>query len=184
MSLEEDLMKILPALSLALMLGGCGGGSSPVAPSTPVAPDTPAPPISGSVTNWVVTQRFVSVTGPDNCWVREQRQRLTGAAFPDLPMVVTRSSGTIRLDGSFFQVNYAGTYSGSDVTAVGGAPLEGGGRPCQDGTSFTQMPGVSNLTGSFSADDQRATLTEVNTYRLTSGETVTYTWGWEATRRN
>jgi len=46
------------------------------------------------------------------------------------------------------------------------------------------MPGVSNLTGSFSVDDQRATLIEANTYRLTSGETVTYTWGWEATRRN
>ena len=29
MSVREDLMKILPALSLALMLGGCGGGSSP-----------------------------------------------------------------------------------------------------------------------------------------------------------
>jgi hypothetical protein len=46
------------------------------------------------------------------------------------------------------------------------------------------MPGVSNLTGNLSADDQAATLTEVNTYRLTSGETVTYTWGWEARRRN
>ena len=71
------------------------------------------------MTNWTVTQRFVSVTGPDNCWVREQRQRLTGLVFPDLPMVVTRSNGTIRLDGSFFQVNYAGTFSGGDVTAVG-----------------------------------------------------------------
>ena len=175
-------MKVLiPALSLALMLTGCGGGSSP---SSPVAPSTPAPPTSSSVTNWNVTQRFVSVTGPDNCWVREQRQRLTGLVFPDLPMVVTRSNGAIRIDGSFFQVNYVGTFSGSDFTAVGVAPLEGGGRACQDGTSFTQMPGVSNLTGSFSADDQRATPTEVNTYRLTSGETVTYTWGWEASRRN
>jgi hypothetical protein len=173
---------VIPTLILAVMLAGCGGGSSP---SSPAAPSTPAaPPVSGSVTTWTVTQRFVSVTGPDNCWVREQRQRLTGAVFPDLPMTVTRSNGVIRLDGSFFQVNYAGTFSGSDLTAAGVAPLEGGGRPCQEGTSFTQMPGVSNLTGSFSADDQGATLTEVNTYRLTSGETVTYTWGWEAKRRN
>ena len=111
------------------------------------------------VTNWIVTQRFVSVNGPDNCWVREQRQRLTGAVFADLPMAVTRSNGAIRLDGSFFLVNYRGTYSGTEVTASGVAPLEGGGRRCQDGTSFTQMAGASALSGSFSADDQRATLT-------------------------
>jgi len=175
-------MKLLiPTLMLAVMLGGCGGGSAPSSPTTPTTPTTP--PASGAVTNWNVTQRFVSVTGPDNCWVREQRQRLTGAVFPGLPMTVTRADGVIRLDGSFFQVNYAGTFSGVDLTAAGVAPLTGGGTPCQDGTSFTQAPGVSNLTGTFSADDQRATLTEVNTYRLASGETVIYTWGWEATRR-
>ena len=38
-------------------------------------------------------------------------------------------------------------------------------------TSFTQMAGASALSGSFSAD-QRATLTEVNSYRLTTGELV------------
>jgi len=177
---------VITTLIFAVMLAGCGGGaspSSPAAPSTPV-PATPAPPAgSDSVTSWSVTQRFVSVTGPDNCWVREQRQRLTGALFPGLPMTVTRSNGVIRLDGSFFAVNYVGTFNSSDLTATGVAPLAGGGSPCQDGTSFTQMPGESNLTGSFSADDQSATLTEVNTYRLTSGETVTYTWGWEAKRR-
>ena len=28
------------------------------------------------------------------------------------------------------------------------------------------------------------TATEVNRYELASGGTVTYTWGWQATRRN
>lgn len=163
-------------LALALMLSACGGGSS-----SPTAPSPAAPP---AVTNWIVTQRFVSVSGPDNCWVREQRQRWTGAVFPDLPMTIVRSNGAIRLDGAFFQVNYAGTYGGTAVSASGVAPLEGGGRPCRDGTSFTQRPGVSALAGSFSADDQRATLTEVNSYRLTSGELVVYIWDWQATRRN
>ena len=144
---------------------------------------SPARRLGLPVTNWIVTQRFVSVSGPDNCWVREQRQRLTGVVFADLPMAVTRSNGAIRLDGSFFQVNYRGTYTGTEVTASGVAPLEGGGRRCQDGTSFTQMAGASALSGSFSADDQRATLTEVNSYRLTTGELVTYTWDWQATRR-
>jgi hypothetical protein len=99
-------------------------------------------------------------------------------------MAVTRSAGTIKLEGDFFQVNYAGTTSGSDFSATGAQPLEGGGRPCQDGTSFQQAPGVSSLSGRFSADNQQLTATEVNSYRLTSGEPVTYTWDWQATRRN
>ena len=73
---------------------------------------SPARRLGLPVTNWIVTQRFVSVSGPDNCWVREQRQRLTGVVFADLPMAVTRSNGAIRLDGSFFQVNYRGTLHG------------------------------------------------------------------------
>jgi hypothetical protein len=166
-------------LALALMLTGCGGGSSSPAPSSPTAPS----PQASSPTNWNVTQRFVSIGGPDNCWVREQRQRLTGAVFPQIPMAVTRSDGVIRLESSFFQVNYRGTYTGTELTASGVAPLEGGGRPCQDGTSFPQLAGASALSGSFSADDQQATLTEVNSYPLATGELVTYTWDWQATRR-
>ncbi|MEO5739209.1 MAG: hypothetical protein ABIS29_01260 [Vicinamibacterales bacterium] len=46
------------------------------------------------------------------------------------------------------------------------------------------MPGASSLSGRFSADDRLLTATEVNSYRLTSGETVTYTWEWQATRQN
>lgn len=167
-------------LIVALSLTACGG-SSPSSPTT-IQSSTP-PPASSPVTDWSVTQRFVSVTGPDNCWVREQRERWTGAVFPDIPAVITRSGGSIRLESAYFQVNYAGTLSGSEFSASGGAPLEGGGRPCRDGTSFQQLPGVSNLSGRFSADDQLLTATEVNSYRLASGESVVYTWDWQVTRR-
>jgi len=44
------------------------------------------------------------------------------------------------------------------------------------------MPGVSVLSGQFSADDQLMTATEVNSYPLMSGEVVTYTWEWRAKR--
>jgi hypothetical protein len=173
-------MKIHVSLMIAaLLLTACGNeSSSPTQPSSP-----PAPTPSTDRTTWSVTQRFASVTGPDNCWVREQRQRWTGAVFPNLPMTVVRSGATITLEGSFFQVNYAGTLSGRAFTANGNTPLEGGGTPCQDGTSFVQMPGTSTLTGSFAADDQSLTASEVNAYRLTSGEAVTYTWEWQATRQ-
>ena len=167
----------MTTLAAALILIACGGDSTSPTPSSPTTP-----PVSSSVPDWKVTQSFVSVVGPDNCWVREQAQRLTGAIFTDLPMEITRSGGSVRVEGTFFQTNYVGTVSGNELSASGG-PLEGGGRPCQDGTSFTQMAGVSNLSGRFSADDQLMIATEVNTYLLTSGDRVTYTWAWQA-RRN
>jgi hypothetical protein len=175
-------MKVrIATLAVALMFSACGGGSS--SPTVPAAPNPPAPPTSSTRTEWRVTQRFVSVEGPDNCWVREQRARLTGLVFPDLPMSVSRSQGSITLESGFFQVNYGGTVSGLEFSADGAGPLEGGGMNCQGG-SFQQRPGVSRISGRFTADDQLLTATEVNSYLLTSGEPITYTWDWQATRRN
>jgi hypothetical protein len=175
-------------LAFAVMSFTACGGSPSSSIQSPVAPSpatTAAAAVSSQSTNWTVTQRFVSVTGPDNCWVREQRASLTGVVFPGLDMAVTRAGTAITLQGSFFQVNYTGTFAGRDFSAAGNGPLEvSGGRPCQDGTLFVQRPGVSNLSGRFASDDQTVTATEVNTYLLTSGEAVSYTWDWQATRRN
>jgi len=159
--------------ALALSLWACGASSSPT---------TPSPSIG--TTEWLVTQRFVSVTGPDNCWVRQQRATWAPAVFPDLPMTVTRDARAITVKGDFFQVNYEGVVSGGVFSANGVIPLTGGAGLCRDGTgSFEQLPGVSRLSGQFSGD-QSMTATEVNTYALAAGGTVTYTWGWQATRRN
>jgi hypothetical protein len=100
-------------------------------------------------------------------------------------MKVTRADGSIKLESSFFQVNYTGTFVGSEFSARGAIPLEGGGaHPCPDGTVVQQLPGVSTLSGNFSADDRLLTATEVNSYPLVSGETVTYKWEWQAARTN
>ena len=77
--------------------------------------------------------------------------------------------GAISVEGEFFATNYAGTISGSEFSASGVRPLQGGGRPCQDGTSFQQLAGVSNLSGRFAADDQSLTATEVNPCSLSVG---------------
>lgn len=167
-------------LAAALLFTACGGGSA--SPTAPITPLTPTPSPSGAKSEWAVTQRFVSVDGPDNCWVRSQRAKLTSAVFPNLPMTVTRSGDSITLEGSFFQVNYAGTLSGREFSTTGSKPLEGGGATC-DGITYLQRPGVSKLSGSFSESDQLLTAREVNSYLLTSGEAVTYTWDWQATRK-
>jgi hypothetical protein len=161
-------------LAIALTFAACSRTSSPTSPT---------PATSTTATNWLVTQRFVAVSGPDNCWVREQRARWTGAVFPALPMAVTRTGSSIAIKGEFFQVNYAGTATGSEFSTNGVAPLDASPGRCQDGTAFPQMSGVSQLAGRFSGD-QLFTATEVNTYTLTSGGTVTYTWDWQATRVN
>src|SRR5688572_32247992 len=126
-------------LTVALSLAACGG-SSPNA----LAPPTPTP---SSATNWVVTQRFGSVTGPDNCWVNEQRERWTPAVFSGLPMTVTRTQTSVTLKGDFFQVNFTGTMTGTDFTATGDRALDGGGGVCKNGEGpFPQLAGVSKLT--------------------------------------
>jgi hypothetical protein len=168
-------LKALLGLAIALTFVGCGGSSSPTSATVTSVP--------AGTTNWLVTQRFISVSGPDNCWVREQRARWTGAVFAELPMNVTRTGTSIAVEGDFFQVNYAGTVNGNQLSTTGVKVLEGGGGRCQDGTSFPQMAGISQLSGVFS-DAQTLTATEVNTYPLTSGGTVKYTWGWQATRQN
>lgn len=170
-------------LAVALSLAACGG-SSPGAPApTPNPTLTPTPTPTPSTTNWSVTQRFGSVTGPDNCWVNEQRVRWTPAVFPNLPMTVTRAETSVTFKGDFFQVNFTGTMSGSEFSATGDKPLAAGGGGCQNGTAFPQLAGVSKLTGRFSSDTVM-TASEVNTYPLASGGTVTYTWEWQATRVN
>ena len=152
-------------LAGVLSVAACGGSSSPTSPAA----------TAGS-SNWIVTQRFLSVTGPDNCWVRQQRATWTGAVFPDLPMTITREDRSMAVNGDFFQVNYAGIVSGDAFLADGEIPLEGGGGRCRDGTgAFEQLPGVSRLSGRFSGD-QSLTATEVNTYVLAAGGTVTYRW--------
>jgi hypothetical protein len=166
----------------ATLAVACGGGTS--SPSTPTTPTTPTPPVGSSSTNWWLTQRFASVTGPDNCWIRQQREKLTGVRFSDLDMTVERSGGSITLRSQWF-VEYVGTINGSEFTAQQVKPLEGsGGSLCPDGTNVQQLPGgVSNLSGRFSSDDQLLTANEVNSYRLATGEAVNYTWEWRATRR-
>jgi hypothetical protein len=149
--------------ALALTFAACGGDtSSTTQPSpTPTQPTPSAPSPTGERTEWRVTQSFGSVVGPDNCWVREQRDQWTGAVFSNLETFVTRSGGSITVESPWFQVNYAGTFNGADFSATGMKPLTGGGQPCRDGSFFEQLPGASNLTGHFSADDQQMTAAEV-----------------------
>lgn len=175
-------MRKILLTTAAMLFTACSGSSSPTS-STPTIPTTPAPTTaSPATTNWMVTHRFVSVAGADNCWIQRQRASLTGVVFPNLDMSVTRSSSAFVIASGWFET-YTGTSSGNDFTARQSVPLQGGGFDCA-GTRITQLPGVSNLAGRFASDGQTMSATESNVYPLNTGETVTYTWNWEATRIN
>jgi hypothetical protein len=148
-------------------------------------PNVNAP--TGAVTSWNLTHRFVSVTGPDNCWVREQRERLTTtwAVVPNQPMRVTRENAAIAIDAQFeigTPYTFVGTVNGDEVSATD--DRAGAVGTCSDGSRFEQRPGVASLSGRFSADGRELTATVVNSYQLTSGGEVKYTWNWVATRTN
>lgn len=163
-------------LALVVSLAACGGSS----PSAPTPTPTPTP----TGTQWSVTQSFGSVTGPDNCWVNEQRARWEPAVFSGLPMTVNRAESAITFKGSFFQLNFTGTISGNEFSATGDAPLPAGGGACANAAgNFPQLAGVSKLIGRFSSETEM-TASEVNTYPLAAGGTVVYTWEWKATRVN
>ena len=177
-------MRHILLAACALFFTACGGGSSSPNPATPTTPTpTASSPTSSPTTNWMVTHRFVSVTGADNCWVQRQRDSLTGVVFSDLEMTVTRSSGAITLASPWF-ATYTGTITGDEFTARQRDPLEGlpAGHDCS-GTRIIQHAGVSNLSGRFASDDQTMSGTELNVYPLNTGESVTYNWSWQATRR-
>ena len=94
----------LATFAAVLTVTACGGGGGRSSTSSsPTAPATTPAPAPGPTFDWVVTHRFESVTGPDNCWVREQRERLTGVVFSDLEMSVVRSSGSIRIESPWFR---------------------------------------------------------------------------------
>ena len=73
--------------------------------------------------------------------------------------------------------------AGVDFTARQGPPLGGSRETDCNGTQIFQLSGVSNLSGRFAPDDQTLAATESNVYPLNTGETVTYTWDWQAHRR-
>ena len=176
-------MRYILLATAALFFTACGSGSSSPTPSTPTTPTpttptptTASPTVSSLTTSWTVTHRFASVTGADNCWVRQQRDRLTGVVFSDMDMTVTRSSGAITIESEWF-VTYTGTMTGEEFTARKSRPLEGSGPKDCSGTTIFQQPGVSTLSGRFASDDQTLSGTESNVYPLNTGARPSPTTG-------
>ena len=179
-------MKLLTwTLAATLILAACSSDSRTPMTSAPSAPSPPA----SETESWMFAVRFILVTGPDNCLVRERSIELAGTAFSDVPTSIVRSTSSLTINNSLFAEffgapSFVGTFTGAEFTATA-APL-GSGRTwtCQDGTVLRQQPGTARVTGSFSTDGRQLTATDIHGYPLESGGQVDYTWAWAGTRRN
>jgi hypothetical protein len=78
---------------------------------------------------------------------------------------------------------YAGTAVGKEFTAAR-ATGNGNGRIfCSGGRTFDARSDSSQVSGRFSDDGRTLTATEVGSYHLTSGETLTFESDWTASRQ-
>jgi hypothetical protein len=78
---------------------------------------------------------------------------------------------------------YAGTSVGKGFTAVR-ATGNGDGRIfCSGGQAFGARSDPSQVSGRFSDDGRTLTATEVGSYHLASGETLTFQSDWTASRQ-
>jgi hypothetical protein len=174
------------AVLLILLLTACDK-PSPVAPSSP-PPSAPAP--TGSPTlngeKWDLTTALTSIAGPKEC--------VTAGTY-DPTIDVSHSLLTIERSGDSMHLvttsllspadtyEYTATVSGADFS--GKTILSGdlGYVICrQSGRDYVSR-GEDHLAGRFSADGRTLTADDELVLQLTSGNAVTYHFGWTATKQ-
>ena len=173
------------ALVLAQSVAGCGNNlpELPTAPtSTPVVA-VPVPPPAPSPDRWNLTTTVLSVTGPGLCVANPTA--LIG--FSRQWLMETRRSGesSIRLfiadvqdPGDYYE--FVGTVVADEVAAA--LPPATGTTLC--GGVPVPFSAEERVSGRFSADGATFTGEESDTYRLASGEVITYRYTWRAQRQS
>ncbi len=171
-------------LVFAQGLAGCDS-RSPVPPTALIS--TPSPtdhsPTPGTVggEGWNLTTRFTSVTGPGMC-VSGSYKNIGQSR--DWLMTIQRSGESIDLATSAVSdptevYAFAGTEVADELSATSaiypGATLCGGSR--------FDYRADWRVSGRFSPDGHALTAEEVDSYQLTSGETLVFRYEWSASRQ-
>lgn len=171
--------------SVGLLVAGCGSGSS-VPPTAPTSTASPAPvpprPDPGLVAGerWNLTTTLTSLSGPEVCWA----PRTNIGRSIDWLMAIQRSGQSIHLlydvrNYPSDHVEHVGTVVANDFTAS--SESWPGSFMCGEARSDYRFE--ANVSGRFSADGRTLTAAEVWSYRLTSGETVSFHFDWNATKQ-
>jgi hypothetical protein len=181
------------ALCVVLLLisaSACSGGNSTTTSPSPMptAIATAPAPIPAQIPGerWSLTVVFKSVSGSPAACVSSYSQYL-GLSY-DWLMAIQRSGESMVLIYDVGNVGegltqYAGTAVEKQFTAAR-ATGNGNGRIfCSGGQTFDVRSDSSQVSGRFSDDGRTLTATEVGSYRLTSGETLTFRSDWTAARQ-
>jgi hypothetical protein len=179
----------IAVFALNMGLAGCAGPSStiPTAPTSTSSSAAPAP-APGQIPGerWNLTVVFRSVSGSPAACVSKYSEYL-GLSY-DWLMAIQHSGEAMVLIYDVGNVadgltQYAGTAVGREFTATR-ATGNGNGRIfCSGGQTFDARSDSSQVSGRFSDDGRTLTATEVGSYRLTSGETLTFRSDWTASRQ-
>jgi len=164
------LLRGLAVIAVAAsLLVGCNN-SSPTEPKAVAA--TPAPPVVNAV--WSVTQKVVSVSGPENCL---QGLPVPGQSYQGV-FQLRKSGDSIAFifpfDIDSFFIDYAGTVAETAFTAS---------YPGYFAPSCVNYRATQSLSGRFSEDGSHLTANEVWNWTFDSGEVKTFTFEWSASRR-
>jgi hypothetical protein len=187
------------ALCVVLLLisaSACSGGNrtttspSPMPTAIPTAPTSSAAaaPVPAQIPGerWNLTVVFRSVSGSPAACVSRYSEYLRLSY--DWLMAIQRSGESMVLIYDVGNVGegltqYTGTAVGKEFTAAR-ATGNGNGRIfCSGGQTFDARSDSSQVSGRFSDDGRTLTATEVGSYHLTSGETLTFQFDWTASRQ-
>jgi hypothetical protein len=165
---KKQIFRSLAVLAIAaVLLAGCND-SSPTAPRLNPTP----PPAERNI--WNLTVEVIGATGPDICFHRPIA--FVGTVFhTTFTLLRNGNSVTFVPPDPIDSDTYTGTVNGANFTATSPSG-RGGNEMCGYGSQ-----GFS-LSGSFSEDGNQLIATEVWLLTLGSGEAVTSTFRWSASR--
>ncbi|HSC27521.1 MAG TPA: hypothetical protein VLD67_09615 [Vicinamibacterales bacterium] len=163
-------------IGLVMVVAGCQATPlSPTRPSTAAdlspAPQPPSPQPPRFPNPWNLTTVLTSVTGPDNCFTRQQRRRI--GASTEWLLSVTRGASSLHLlydvrNWPLDHAEYDAAINGDDFAGSSDSmPVSF--PACPDGTVLTGS-GDGMVSGRFTPDGHEITAQEVWIYRFSSGE--------------
>jgi hypothetical protein len=162
---------------LALGFAACNSHSLPPTAPTPMQPPAPGPTVAGEL--WNLTATLRSITGPDAC-VSDAARLTIGQPLSWL-ITIQRSGESIHLSVAEADdpSDRLGEYDG---TVVDGA-LTAAIKSITGQTLCGHVRAESSVSGRFSGDGRVLTAENVNSFQLSSGETLLAYYDWSASRQ-
>jgi hypothetical protein len=164
-------------LVTALGMAACNSHSLP--PTAPTSAQSPAPGPTVTGERWNLTATLRSITGPEAC-VSDAARLTIGQPFSWL-ITIQRSGESIHLSVAEADdpSDRLGEYDGTVVDGVLTAAI----KSLSGRTSCGHVRAESSVSGRFSGDGLVLTAENVNSFQLSSGETLLAYYDWSASRQ-